>query len=90
MHIGIIGRNPHLLASALAEARDLGHVASGTTSDEQALRWLSEGQVQALVIGGGVEALSRTVLIDACRTFHVLPIEVHGPHALRSALAALE
>jgi hypothetical protein len=89
MKIGIIGRNQSILSVALTTAQECGHHALGTTSDKEALLWLAERRIAALVIGGGVETASRLTLINACRSFDIQPVEIVGPEHLRSALAEL-
>jgi hypothetical protein len=89
MKIGIIGRHPAVLEGALALARELGHEAVGTSADDEALRWLADRTVAALVIGGGVEPAARAKLLAACKESAVRPVEVFGPENLRAVLAAL-
>jgi hypothetical protein len=89
MHVGIIGHHPGILTAAIATTEDLGHTAIGTTSDEEAMSWLAGKVVSALVIGGGVEPASRSMLLGACTQYGVRPVEVFGPDNLRAALASL-
>ena len=89
MKIGIIGRHPHIMETALATAGHVGHEAIGTLEDAVALQWISQRQIGALVIGGGVEAASRQILLQACAAQGIQPVEIMGPGQLESALRAL-
>lgn len=89
MTIGILGRHESLLATAITTAERLGHVARGTTRDGEALDWIREGTIQAIVIGGGVDATSRQTVLAACTVHGVRAVEVCGPGHLAQALAAL-
>ena len=90
MRIGIIGRHPGLLDTALDTARASGHAPLGTTSDAEAFAWIEAGRIDALVIGGGVEAASRAALTTACAASGVQVVDVFGPGNLRTALASLD
>jgi len=89
MRIGIIGRHPALLDTALDTARASGHAPVGTTSDAEATAWIEAGRIEALVIGGGVEPESRAALTAACTTSGVQVVDVFGPGHLRAALDSL-
>lgn len=78
-----------MMETALATAARLGHQARGTIDDAQALAWLQDRAIQALVIGGGVEEPSRSILLQACAQAGVRDVQVFGPGHLESALAAL-
>jgi hypothetical protein len=89
MKIGIIGRHPGMMDTALATAARLGHEVQGTLEDAQALAWLQDRAIQALVIGGGVEEPSRHQLLQACTQAGVQAMQVFGPGHLESQLVAL-
>jgi hypothetical protein len=89
MNLGIIGRNQALLDAAVSTAAHLGHSAKGTLNDAQAIAWVAQGSIAGLVIGGGVEQASRSLLLEACSKHGVRPIEVYGPGNLEKALEAL-
>ncbi len=89
MELGIIGRHPDILQTALDTAARLGHVARGTLNDAEALAWVQSGAIAGLVIGGGVESTSRQQLLAACKQAGVRPIEVFGPANLDQVLAGL-
>jgi hypothetical protein len=89
MDIGIVGRHAHLLATAMETAARVGHAARGTLEDDDAIAWMREGAIQALVIGGGIEPPARRALLDACAAYGVRPIEIFGPSMLEGALQSL-
>jgi hypothetical protein len=89
MRVGIIGRHASILGTAVGQAEALGHVTLGTVDDAVALRWIEDGAIEALVIGGGVEPESRQRLLDACRQAQVTAHEVFGPNHLEQALRKL-
>ncbi|MBL8729137.1 MAG: hypothetical protein JNM25_11940 [Planctomycetes bacterium] len=89
MNLGILGRDPAVLARAMQLAARHGHVPQGTLRDADALAWVQQGSIEGLVIGGGVEPAPRRALLDACRARGVRPIEVFGPENLDHALGAL-
>ena len=89
MRVGIIGRHAPVLRGAEATAAALGHQACGTLLDDDALARLRDRAVDALAIGGGVEAPSRVALISACTQAGAKPLEVFGPDSLKSALQSL-
>jgi hypothetical protein len=89
MNIGIVGRHRPLLDTAMATAARVGHTAKGTLDDDEAVAWIRDGAIEALVIGGGVEQASRQTLLDACATHGVRPVEVFGPAMLEQALRDL-
>jgi aryl-alcohol dehydrogenase-like predicted oxidoreductase len=89
MRIGIVGRHPEILHGALALADEAGHDARGTTVDDEALAWVRQQQVVALLIGGGVELESRETLLSACEANDVRGVEVHEPSNLGGILRGL-
>jgi hypothetical protein len=90
MNLGIIGRHQALLDTAVATATRLGHFAQGTLIDSEAIAWVNQGAIAALVIGGGVEDPSRRALLEACAHKAIRPVEVFGPGHLEEALKTLE
>lgn len=89
MRIGIVGRHPEILRGALALADEAGHDARGTTTDAEALAWVSQQQITALLIGGGVEPEARETLLSACEANDVRGVEVHEPTNLGPILRGL-
>lgn len=89
MNIGILGRQPALLARAIAAVADVGNVPFGTLSTEEALRLVTGGEVEAVLVGGGVEEPARTQVLAACRAHGVRGIEVRGPADLVNQLTTL-
>jgi hypothetical protein len=89
MNIGIVGRHRPMLMAAMATAARAGHVAKGTLEDREAIEWIRDGSIAALVIGGGVDQASRHSLLEACATHRVRPVEVFGPDMLEKALMEL-
>jgi hypothetical protein len=89
MNIGIVGRHQPMLMTAMATAVRVGHIAKGMLDDDEAVAWMHDGSIEALVIGGGVEQASRRVLLVACAAHHVRPVEVFGPLLLEQALIEL-
>jgi hypothetical protein len=89
MRIGILGRHASLMATAIVAAARSGHEARGTLEDADALAWIRDAAIHALVIGGGVEPASRRALLDACAQHGIRPVEIFGPTMLEDALRAL-
>jgi hypothetical protein len=89
MRIGIIGRQPALLQRAQHTVTARGHEAHPTVYDEDALALIRSRRIDALVIGGRVEAASRVLLLAACAEHGVRPEEVFGPDKLQQALDSL-
>ena len=89
MKIGILGRDATLMREALDLAEGAGHDARGTLIDHEALAWVRGGQIAALLVGGGVEPTSRTVVLAECAKHDVQAVEIAGPGVLGHALAAL-
>ncbi len=92
MRVGILGRHRAMLDAAMGLARERGFEALGTTEDAEALAWIDSGRIDALSIGGGVEAGSRAILLTACADAGVVALEVFGldgPNGLDAALARL-
>jgi DNA-binding NtrC family response regulator len=92
IRIGILGRHRSMLDAALAFAAQRGFEARATTEDDEALAWITAGEIAALSIGGGVEDASRLRLLAACAQAGVQAIEVYGmegPRGLERALDAL-
>jgi hypothetical protein len=89
VRIGIIGRDSSLLRQALELGEGAGHDARGTLDDAEALAWVRAGQVNALLIGGGVEPASRDALVAACEESDVRSVLVSGPGVLGDALLRL-
>ncbi len=87
--LGILGRQPAMLQAALAQARALGLVAQGSTDDDTVLGWITTRAIDALIIGGGVEAATRQRLEPACRAAGVRVVPVASPAMLGEALRAL-
>jgi hypothetical protein len=57
--------------------------------DENALALIRSRAIDVLMIGGGVEAASRMLLLAACAERGVRPLEVFGPDKLQQALDSL-
>jgi hypothetical protein len=89
MRIGILGRDAALMREALDLAEGAGHDARGTLIDHEALAWVRGGQVAALLVGGGVEPTSRTVVMAECAKHGVRAVEIAGPGVLGHALNEL-
>ena len=89
MRIGIVGRHPEILHGALALADEAGHDARGTLDDAEALAWVQQQQVAALLIGGGVEPEPRETLLAACEANDVRGVEVQGPANVGAILRGL-
>lgn len=89
MKIGILGRNGDLLRDALDLAEGAGHDARGTLIDHEALAWVRSHHIQALLIGGGVEATSRKVMLAECAQNGVKAVEISGPGVLGHSLKEL-
>jgi hypothetical protein len=89
VRVGVIGHHESLLQTALVKAGELGHVAIGTLEVAAALDWVEAKSVDALVIGGGVEPVTRRLLLAACRRSGVPGYEVFGPGNLQSTLRSI-
>jgi hypothetical protein len=89
MNIGIVGRHPPTLETAMTTVARLGHAAKGALDDDEAVAWMRDGAIEVLVIGGGVEQASRRTLLEACAAHGVRPVEVFGPGSLEKALLEL-
>lgn len=62
MPVLVIGRGRQIVDSVTATIRRHGFEALGTTTDDEALSHLGAQKIDLLVIGGGVEPSSRSVL----------------------------
>ena len=89
MRIGIVGRHVEIMKGALALADEAGHDARGTLDDAEALLWVQQQQIGALLIGGGVEPEPRDTLLAACEQYDVRGVEVHGPANIGAILRGL-
>jgi hypothetical protein len=89
VRIGIIGRDSSLLRHALDLAEGAGHDARGTLDDAEALVWVRQQQIGALLIGGGVEPEPRELLLSACADNDVRGVEVQGPASIGPILRGL-
>lgn len=58
----VIGRSPEMLTSVLKMIEDEGYKAVGSTSDAQAKILFDQNEVDAVIIGGGVDSQSRSEL----------------------------
>lgn len=63
----VVARGQQQIDAVLAVLRDDGFDATGTTDDEWAHAQLAAGDVTTLIIGGGVEQVSREALRQAAR-----------------------
>lgn len=71
----VIGRERQVLDSVLAVLHDDGYQVHGTTSEAEALAWLSTSDVTTLIIGGGIEQASRDRLRQAATAEHLPVVE---------------
>lgn len=84
-----MGRHAEIMKSALAVADEAGHDARGTLDEAEALVWVQQQQISALLIGGGVEPEPREQLLAACEQNDVRGVEVQGPASLGAILRGL-
>lgn len=89
MRIGIVGRHAEIMKGALAVADEAGLEARGTLDDAEALAWVQQQQIGALLIGGGVEPEPRELLLAACADNDVRGVEVQGPASIGPILRGL-
>jgi len=89
MRIGIVGRHAEIMKGALAVADEAGHDARGTLDDAEALVWVQQQQIGALLIEGGVDEASRGRLLSACEAHDVRGVEVQGPATVGPILRGL-
>lgn len=92
MRVGILGRHRAMLDAAMGLARERGFEALGSTEDAEAMAWVASGRIDALSIGGGVEAESRAMMLAACADAGIVALEVFGldgPNGLGAALGRL-
>ena len=89
MRIGIVGRHAEIMKGALAVADEAGHDARGTLDDAEALVWVQQQQIGALLIEGGVPADVRDALLSACEDNDVRGVEVQGPASVGPILRGL-
>ncbi|MFD9893142.1 hypothetical protein ACFWY9_27675 [Amycolatopsis sp. NPDC059027] len=78
MTVLLLGRNPRIVTKVVAAISAAGHSAEGMTTDEAALARIAEGDVSALILGGGVEPPSREKLLAAANAKGVTIVQ--GPH----------
>lgn len=71
MRVLVVGRDPRLLATVCALLRLEGFDVVGTTLDLDALAVLATESITAVVLGGGVEPLSRERLTRAAAALDV-------------------
>jgi PleD family two-component response regulator len=57
----VIGRHPAMLKNVLELLKEKGYDTVGASTNEAAIAAFREGTIQAVVIGGGVDAESRTL-----------------------------
>lgn len=84
-----MGRHAEIMRGALALADEAGHDARGTLDDDEALLWVQQQQIGALLIGGGIEPEPRDALLAACEQNDVRGVEVHGPANVGAILRGL-
>lgn len=91
----VVGRHPEIMGRVKALLESGGYQALGVHTDDEARAAMNSSAPDALLLGGGVEAASRAVLIEAFRQARPgRPIIEHfgGPAGLldhlRQALAA--
>ncbi len=84
-----MGRHAEIMKGALALADEAGLDARGTLDDDEALAWVQQQQIGALLIGGGVEPEPRDALLAACEENDVRGVEVHGPANVGAILRGL-
>jgi hypothetical protein len=89
MKVGILGRQPPLMDRALAAVRDAGHEAVGALDDAVMQAHLERRSIDALLIGGGVEAGSRERLHALGAAQGIPVLDVWGPDRLREVLHRL-
>ncbi|WP_069165489.1 hypothetical protein [Nocardia altamirensis] len=80
MDILIIGRSRNTVDTATAQIRAHGFTAEGVIADQDALAALDTGEFGTLLIGGGVERVSRELLKQRAARNGVAVIEArrHG------------
>lgn len=84
-----MGRHAEIMKGALALADEAGLDARGTLDDGEALVWVQQQQIGALLIGGGVEPEPRELLLQACEQNDVRGVEVQGPANVGAILRGL-
>lgn len=88
MNVLVLGRHAAMLQNALTLLSQNGYGATGYTTDEEIIRALQTTNIDLVVIGGGVEANSRS-LINATAA-QVMPspkvVDVYGPQHLLEAV----
>lgn len=84
-----MGRHAEIMKGALAVADEAGLDARGTLDDAEALVWVQQQQIGALLIGGGVEPDARELLLAACDDNDVRGVEVQGPASIGPILRGL-
>ncbi|MEV6556521.1 hypothetical protein AB0M22_12450 [Nocardia sp. NPDC051756] len=75
MDILVIGRGRNVVDSAIPQIQAQGFTAHGVIADEDALAVLDREPVGILLIGGGVERVSRDLLIQKAEQHGVAVIE---------------
>ncbi len=89
----VIGRHTAMLARVTAELNALGYDAHGSSTNEAALKFGQEQPLDAVMIGGGVDAESRAIFHASFPKWNpsVKVLDIH-PHnylqLLQSAFAA--
>ena len=89
MRIGILGRHEPLLAQAIALVRMSGHEPVGTLSDAVLAGHITSGQVDAVVIGGGVEHDARGMATTLCAANGMIVLQPKGLEDLVAQLGHL-
>ncbi|GAA4530668.1 hypothetical protein [Amycolatopsis samaneae] len=77
MTVLLLGRDLATATRVAAAISAAGHPAEGVTTDEAALARIAEGDVAALVLGGGVEPPSREKMLAAARAGNITVVQ--GP-----------
>lgn len=81
----VVGRQPEIMLKVKALLESAGYVPLGALVDGEAIELMKSADIDALLIGGGVEANSRASLIQAFKVAKPgRPIIEHfgGPHGL--------
>ncbi len=91
MKILILGRHAGMMQSILAQVAGAGFEARGCLTDEEAIAALQNETFKAVVIGGGVETISRNLIKAECAKKTPPPeiLEIYGPDSLLPRLQQL-
>ncbi len=91
-NILILGRHAEMLDIVLKQVKQQGYNATGTLTNEKALKAVKSNQFDAVILGGGVDLLSRQTLKQEFLSFQpgIRIIEAHPQNILTTLSEAFQ